>query len=303
MFELPMSVTIVAQLALAVAMYLSINLAVRRYRESKAEPIDFSVDESVDNRFEYMSDSPKSGIWQRFGGLLKPAVDSEEYQEIVEMLIKGGKRSPNDLNEFFAHRAKMLTYGLFGCFVIILSFGAGGMFLCAPVLGAAFLGPKFLLNSRATARQQSIEESVPAALDLLEACIEAGLGLEQAVARVAAELDGSEPEIADELSLVVAELRAGMSLGGAFRKLSDRVGADELRTLCSVIIQASSLGAPLSKTLKDYSQNARKRRSLTLEEKAGKITAGLTLPLTICLLPSAILVVLGPAVVTVMEAF
>ena len=66
MFELPMSVTIVAQLALAVAMYLSINLAVRRYRESKAEPIDFSVDESVDNRFEYMSDSPNSGIWQRF---------------------------------------------------------------------------------------------------------------------------------------------------------------------------------------------------------------------------------------------
>ena len=62
----------------------------------------------------------------------------------------------------------MLTYGLFGCFVIILSFGAGGMFLCAPVLGAAFLGPKFLLNSRATARQQSIEESVPAALDLLK---------------------------------------------------------------------------------------------------------------------------------------
>ena len=84
-------------------------------------------------------------------------------------------------------------------------------------------------------------------MDLLEACIEAGLGLEQALARVAAELVESEPEIADELALVVAELRAGMSLSGAFRKLSDRVGVEELRTLCSVIIQASTLGAPLSR--------------------------------------------------------
>ena len=302
MFEIPTSIAIVAELALLVAIYLSINLAVRRRQEAAASLNGPHADALSNARFEFVEADSK-GLWQRFGHLLKPAPDSEEYSILVEMLVKAGQRSPSDLNEFYAKRAKILSIGLVVSVFIVLLVGANGIFLCAPILGGAFLGPKFLLNTHATARQNSIEDSVPAALDLLEACIEAGLGLEQAVARVAAELGGSEPEIADELGLVVAELRAGMSLGGAFRKLSDRVGADELRTLCSVVIQASSLGAPLSKTLKDYSQNARKRRSLTLEEKAGKITAGLTLPLTICLLPSAILVVLGPAVVMVMEGF
>jgi tight adherence protein C len=302
MFEIPTSIAVIAELALLVAIYLSINLAVRRRGEAVASMDATDPNERSNARFEFIQADSK-GLWQRFGHLLKPASDSEEYGILVEMLVKAGRRSPSDLNEFFAKRAKVLSIGLVVCVLIVLLVGANGIFLCAPILGASFLGPKFLLNTHATARQGAIEDSVPAALDLLEACIEAGLGLEQAVARVAAELGGSEPEIADELGLVVAELRAGMSLGGAFRKLSDRVGADELRTLCSVVIQASSLGAPLSKTLKDYSQNARKRRSLTLEEKAGKITAGLTLPLTLCLLPSAILVVLGPAVVMVMEGF
>jgi tight adherence protein C len=302
MFEIPASIAIVAEIALLVAIYLSINLAIRRRREVAISVDELQFEESANARFEFVEAKSK-GIWQRFGQLLKPSADSDEYGIIVEMLVKAGRRSPGDLNEFFAKRAKVLSLGVGLCVLIVLLVGVNGIFLCAPVLGGAFLGPKFLLNTQATARQHAIEDSVPAALDLLEACIEAGLGLEQAVARVAAELGGSEPEIADELGLVVAELRAGMSLGGAFRKLSDRVGADELRTLCSVVIQASTLGAPLSKTLKDYSQNARKRRSLTLEEKAGRITAALTLPLTICLLPSAILVVLGPAVVMVMEGF
>jgi len=277
-------------------------MALRRRREANLGQLDGPEQYAPQARFEF-AEMKSEGIWQRMGNLLKPSPDSADYEEIVEMLVKAGLRRPDDLNEFFAKRAMVLFGSLGAAAFVVLTLGDTGLFFFPLVFGGAFLGPKFFLNTRATARQQAIEDSVPAALDLLEACIEAGLGLEQALARVAAELGHSEPEIADELSLVVAELRAGMSLGGAFRKLSDRVGADELRTLCSVVIQASSLGAPLSKTLKDYSQNARKRRSLTLEEKAGKITAGLTLPLTICLLPSAILVVLGPAVVTIMEAF
>lgn len=296
------TIAIIAEIAVVIALFLSVNLAIRRRNEARVGTGDSPEELTPTARFEF-SESKSEGIWQRIGSALKPSPESADYQELVDMLVKAGLRRPEDLNEFFARRAMVLFGSLGVASLLLLVMGEMALFVFPLVFGGAFLGPKFFLNTRATARQQAIEDSVPAALDLLEACIEAGLGLEQAVARVAAELGTSEPEIADELTLVVAELRAGMSLGGAFRKLSDRVGADELRTLCSVIIQASSLGAPLSKTLKDYSQNARKRRSLTLEEKAGKITAGLTLPLTICLLPSAILVVLGPAVVTIMEAF
>ena len=158
------------------------------------------------------------------------------------------------------------------------------------------------LRSEATGRQERIELAMPAALDLLEACIDAGLGLEQALTRVAAEMGVSAPDIADELSLLVGELRAGLPVGDAFRKLSDRVDVDEVKTLCAVLIQSASLGAPLSKTLKQYSDTARKRRGLSLEEKAGKITAAMTVPLTVCLLPSALLIVMGPAIIEILES-
>ena len=107
--------------------------------------------------------------------------------------------------------------------------------------------------------------------------------------------------MADELLLVVGEIKAGLTVGASFRKLSERLAPGEFRSLCTVVIQSASLGSPLGRALKEYSQNARTRRSLSLEEKAGKVTASLTLPLTICLLPSTILVILGPAVVSIFE--
>ena len=297
-------ILIVAALAVLVSLFVTINMAVRRFAElRRREQLDAAIpDDSMSGGF-FISEVQVRGIWQRIGNALKPESDSKDFEELVDLHVKAGLRSGDEINAFFAMRAKVLLGGLGIAVFILLVLGDIALLFFPVIFGVAFLGPKFFLRSRANARQQAIEDAVPPAMDLLEACIEAGLGLEQALARVAAELVESEPEIADELALVVAELRAGMSLSGAFRKLSDRVGVEELRTLCSVIIQASTLGAPLSKTLKDFSQNARKRRSLTLEEKAGKITAGLTLPLTICLLPSAILVVLGPAVVSVLEAF
>jgi tight adherence protein C len=131
--------------------------------------------------------------------------------------------------------------------------------------------------------------------------MEAGLGLEQALARVAGEIGFSDPEMAEELSVVVGEMRAGLSVGDAFRKLADRVTADEVRNLTNVIVQSATLGAALGRTLREYSASARRRRVLALEESAGKVAAGLTLPLTMCLLPSAILAMLGPAVVIIIR--
>ena len=111
----------------------------------------------------------------------------------------------------------------------------------------------------------------------------------------------SEPAMAEELAVVVGEVRAGLGVEEAFRKLSSRVMVDELRSLCAVIVQSAALGAPLAKALADYSDQARRKRAMSLEERAGEITAGLTLPLTLCLLPSALIAVLGPAIVTIVN--
>jgi len=132
--------------------------------------------------------------------------------------------------------------------------------------------------------------------------MEAGLGLEQALARVAAEIGFSDPEMSEELAVVVGEIRAGLSISASFKKLADRVTSDELRNMSNVVIQSAALGASLGPTLREYAASARRRRELALEESAGKVTAGLTLPLTLCLLPSAVIAILGPAVVMVLNS-
>lgn len=173
-----------------------------------------------------------------------------------------------------------------------------GVASCAAV---GLLLPRFWLSLRTSKRREHISEALASTLDLLVTCMEAGLGLEQAIERVAKELDHSEPDMAEELSLTINEMRAGLPVASAFRKLAQRVNLDEMHMLCSVIIQSSALGASIGAMLRQYAASWRSQRMMDLEEKAGKMTAALTLPLTLCLLPSAILAMLGPAVIVVLE--
>ncbi len=173
-----------------------------------------------------------------------------------------------------------------------------GLAACAAV---GFLLPRFWLSLRISSRREQIGGSLASTLDLLVTCMEAGLGLEQALDRVATELQLSERAMAEELLLTINEMRAGIPTAEAFRKLSARVGLEEMHMLCSVIIQSSTLGASIGQMLRQYAASWRQQRMMDLEEKAGKMTAALTLPLTLCLLPSAILAMLGPAVIVVMQ--
>ncbi len=302
MSKISPNMALAAFVIVVVALILSVALAVQRWRQASelkagAEDPDLPVDDDV-----VMQSSGRGGLG-RLAGLIRPVVGTSDYSDLKRLLFQSGRRGPRAVDEFSEKRVLALTAGLVVGVVMVLAFGGAGFILAPIFVGIGLLGPKMMLTAEATGRQDRIELAMPAVLDLLEACIEAGLSLEQAIARVAAEMSVSAPEISDELAVLIGEIRAGRALGDAFRKLSDRVAVDEVKTLCSVLIQASGLGAPLAQTLKQYSQNARKRRGLFLEEKAGKITAGLTLPLTLCLLPSALLIVIGPAFVAVMETF
>jgi len=161
--------------------------------------------------------------------------------------------------------------------------------------------PRFWLSVRTSNRREGIQHALASTLDLLVTCMEAGLGLEQALDRVGQELAHSEPQMSDELAITINEMRAGIPVAQAFRKLAQRVNLEEMHMLCGVIIQSASLGASIGSMLRQYAASWRTQRMLDLEEKAGKMTASLTLPLTLCLLPSAILAMLGPAVIVVMR--
>lgn len=242
----------------------------------------------------------------RFRGLasiMRPKT-VEELTEMRRELSRAGMRA-NDAVAFFSvvRAISMLVGG--GLFLLLVGGTAldpAALLLGSIVLGFAFLGPKWWLRLQVNARQEALNRSLPPTLDLLVTCMEAGLGLEHAVARVAAEIGYSDPEMAEELAVVVGELRAGLSIAATFKKLADRVTSDEVRNMSNVIIQSASLGASLGRTLREYASSSRRRRELALEELAGKVTAGLTLPLTLCLLPSAVLAILGPAVVMVMNS-
>ena len=284
---------LIAAAASALGALIMVILASRAFMVRRAEIADDPPDETVDQigqpvRFAFLA------------RLLRPQTN-EELSSLRQSLARAGLRNQEAVDLYNVARvlSLLVSFAVFGLWVWALSFDGFTLIFGSVVLALGYYGPVLWLRGRTSSRQEAISEQLPPTLDLLVTCMEAGLGLEQALARVASEIGFSAPEMADELSVVVAELKAGLSVGEGFRKLAERVTADEVRNLSGVIIQSASLGASLGRTLREYAASARRRRMLALEESAGKVTARLTLPLTMCLLPSAVIAMLGPAVVIV----
>jgi tight adherence protein C len=169
------------------------------------------------------------------------------------------------------------------------------------LLGGLF-GPSKLLVIKAADRREAVARALPGAVDLLTTCIDAGLSPEQSIARVARELELAAPTLAEEFTITASEFQAGVSLPDALRRLARRVGLDDLSALCGVIAQAHGLGAPIGDTLREYAHSSRRKRMSMLEERAGKLAAQLTIPLAVCLLPAAMMVIIGPAVIQLVRA-
>jgi len=259
--------------------------------EQELDPFDLS------RSFEPSADAPvrMSGL-----GKLLRSEDAEELSEVRRLLQLAGRRRPEDLELFYVWRGAAL---LIAVTLSVLWLYSGGPILYASLLTlGALLLPKRILIARGEQRQEEIRLSLPHTLDLIITCMEAGLNLEQAIERVTREIYASDPELADELKVVLQELNAGLSLGAAFKKLSHRVSSEELKNLCNIVIQSITLGASLGRAMREYAASGRRKRELKLEEDAGRVTAKLTLPLTLCLLPSAMLAMLAPAVVTILES-
>ncbi|MFN3200742.1 MAG: type II secretion system F family protein [Bradymonadia bacterium] len=284
---------IIAALASAVGALLMVVLAVRAFLAKRAMRVEDPPDDTVDQ----MGQPVRFAFLAR---LVRPQTN-DELSDLRQMLAQAGMRNQEAVDLYGVARVMSFLFGL-ALFALVgwaTAFDPFSLIFGSMSMGLGYYGPVLWLRGRTAARQEAISEQLPPTLDLLVTCMEAGLGLEQALTRVANEIGFSDPEMADELSVVVAELKAGLSVGEAFRKLAERVTADEVRNLSGVIIQSASLGASLGRTLREYAASARRRRMLALEELAGKVTARLTLPLTMCLLPSAVIAMLGPAVVIV----
>ena len=223
-----------------------------------------------------------------------------ELDRLVTRLMNAGRRGRDETDRLLEEKVLWLAGGV--------AFGVGAMAMIPGLAGflaflIALVAAERLLASRTADRQGAMGRGLPGAVDLLVTCLDAGLALEQSITRVAADLSHSEPILAEELRLTASELEAGVSLADALRRLSRRVGLDELAAMCGVLAQASALGAPVAQTLRDYAIASRRQRIAVLEERAGTLSTRLTLPLALCLLPAALLIILGPAAVQLMKVF
>jgi tight adherence protein C len=154
-----------------------------------------------------------------------------------------------------------------------------------------------ILARLAKRRAKKIQLSLADALDLLVVSVEAGLGLDQALLRVGAELQFAYPELAEELNLINLELRAGKARAEALRNLADRTGVDDLSALVTMLIQTDKFGTSVAQSLRVYSETLRTKRRQRAEEAAAKTGVKMVFPLVFCIFPAIWVVTIGPAAI------
>jgi tight adherence protein C len=161
------------------------------------------------------------------------------------------------------------------------------------------IAPNVVLTRCRARRQRTILEDFPDALDLLIVCIEAGLGMDAALMRVANEISISSPAVASELQLMLLEMRSGFTKEKALCDLALRTGVEDIDMFASMLIQAERFGTSIGASLRVISDTLRTRRRMRAEERAAKIALKLLFPLIFCLFPALLTVLLGPAFIHV----
>jgi tight adherence protein C len=191
---------------------------------------------------------------------------------------------------------------------VVLTFTTGMYRLNAiivPLLAAVvgYLLPELWLMWRIQARQHRLRLALPDALDMLVICVEAGLGLDQSILRVAQELRITHPQLSEELQLVNMEMRVGKTRLEAMRELARRTGVEDIKALVAMLIQTERFGTSIAQSLRVHSDDLRVKRRQRAEEMSAKTTVKMVPPLVFFIFPALMVVILGPAVITLMRQF
>jgi tight adherence protein C len=181
--------------------------------------------------------------------------------------------------------------------------GVQVLFLLLLTASFGYYLPNMVLARIVARRKREVFETIPDALDLLTVCVEAGLSLERALVKVASEIHIKSVTLAQELQLVLMEMRAGFSKEKALRNFALRVGLDDVDTLVAMLIQSERFGTSIGDALRVHSENLRNKRRLIAEEAAAKIGLKLLFPLIFCIFPTLLMVLLGPAAIQIMRTF
>jgi len=238
--------------------------------------------------------------------LAKPLLPKTEIEasRIKSRLSQAGFRNEATPSVFLGLKFVGLLAGLFfGGGTVLLTNGANQKSL---IYGVGFAGfmfylPDIILWFMARSRKAAIFLGLPDALDLMVVCVEAGLGLDQAMRKVAEEMKKSAKIVAEEFALSNFQLQVGRARNEVLHELGARTGVDDLRSLSAILIQADKFGSSIAQALRVQSDSMRTRRRQLAEEKAAKTAVKLIFPLVIFIFPAIFVVLVGPAAITIVN--
>ncbi|MCK5003107.1 MAG: type II secretion system F family protein [Gammaproteobacteria bacterium] len=277
-------------------------------------PTDRRLHEIADGRQLRDHKPHKEGVFdvlwlEPLVGLILPA-ENWEQSRIKSKLVHAGHMGPNAVKTFMVLKVLLaivvplflvLPFILLGTIPIDEPYKAIPFLVLSGLLG--FYLPDIVAHQQKQARQLLFTEGFPDAMDMMVVCVEAGLGIDAAIVRVADEIGVSHPELAREFHMVGLELRAGKTRQQALRALGERTGVAQVQSLVALLIQAEHFGTSVARALREHSEEMRNIRMQTAKEKAAKLPVKLIFPLIFFIFPALFLVVLAPAAIRIYQGF
>lgn len=221
-------------------------------------------------------------------------------------LIQAGYRNASAVTVYVASRLVAGAGLAFGAFAATTGLAQPATNVLMWTVAAGLMGwmlPFMIVKRKKKKRQLAIEKHMPDALDLLVVCVESGLGLNQALNRVAEEIDRICPPLSEELTVVNLEIRAGTPRDEALRKLGERTGVSDVRALVTMLIQTDRFGTSVANALRVHADSLRTKRRQRAEEKAAKTSVKMIFPLVLFIFPATTVVILGPGLIQLFDMF
>jgi tight adherence protein C len=229
------------------------------------------------------------------GTLVSPKTPSSRSQL---MMVRAGFRSSEAIRTINGLRVLLpLAFLAIAFFSRLYRWNPVFILALAALLG--YMLPELWLVGRIRSRQHRLRLAVPDGLDLLVICVEAGLGLDQALLRVSQELQITHRELSEELQLVTAEMRLGKTRVDALRELARRTGLDDIKALVAMLVQTERFGTSIAQSLRVHSDDLRTKRRQRAEELAAKISVKMVPVLVFFIFPALMIVILGPAFIAI----
>jgi tight adherence protein C len=248
-------------------------------------------------------------------GLYKNIVDRLQLSKlledpkVVDKLAQAGLRGPQPVSTFYFFRFAMpFVFAAVVAFYLYVVNGFGlqpiqKMCACVAALAIGYYAPNVYISNIAQKRRESIVAAFPDALDLLLICVESGMSIEAAIQKVGSEVGASSMELAEELSLLTAELSYLPDRRQAYENLARRTNHPGIKSVATAMIQAERYGTPLGTALRVMAKENRELRLSAAEKKAAALPAQLTVPMIMFFLPVLFLVILGPAIMKIQDVF